>query len=69
MLFVTETHGRHRFNNSPTYREDDGALRRRNSRMTRFRATASVSAALVSGDSLGWNGDGIPETRSVHPTA
>ncbi len=37
--------------------------------MTRFRATASVSAALGSGDSLGWNGDGIPETRSVHPTA
>jgi len=69
MLFVIETHGRHRFNNSPTYRENNGALRRRNSRMTRSRATVSVSAALVSGDSLGWGGDGIPETRSVHPTA
>mgnify|MGYP007057079725 CR=1 FL=1 len=37
--------------------------------MTRSRATVSVSAALVSGDSLGWGGDGIPETRSVHPAA
>ncbi len=37
--------------------------------MTRFRSAASASAALVSGALLGWNGYGIPETRSVRPTA
>ncbi|EMA64425.1 hypothetical protein C469_00821 [Halorubrum lipolyticum DSM 21995] len=37
--------------------------------MTRFRSTASASAAPVSGALLGWNGYGTPETRSVRPTA
>ncbi len=37
--------------------------------MTRFRSAVSASAAPVSGASLGWNGYGIPETRSVRPTA
>jgi len=37
--------------------------------MTRFRSTVSASAVLDSGGLLGWNGYGIPETRSVRPTA
>ena len=37
--------------------------------MTRFRSIAPVSAAIASGGPLGWNGYGIPETRSVRPTA
>jgi len=65
----TDPHTRHRFNNSPADRIGNGALRRRSPRMTRLRSTASASAALVSGALIGWNGYGIPETRSVRPTA
>ena len=37
--------------------------------MTRLRSTVSASGRFDSGRSLGWNGYGIPETRSVRPTA